>query len=375
MEDVECLAPLRLKRKPSVQAPRVNLRALWPSPRNGGALKRQAQSEALTLEPAGDDSGPDEPHPTAQQLLGSPARSYDSISDADIGDCEDGRDLKLHRGTAPSGSQPHQDAEERSIHEIGAVFAAKRKQVLSKSDPPARKNVSRQPSESDLVHDQHETSGSASTELEVGQQGQDERSGHDRPSIMQTGLCKVRSNSLHAEFAGIEAGIVPEPVPTCVPAILREMSQPEGSRLQDSDQNSLNKTPKSDRRHDNPIVRGDENQLITPSTSPTSGSETNPDENKDDEQIPQGMGPAAKVKRRLNLHSSSYAGQPSKKKRKTPPKKQVAVQTTLSLAIGGSAGMRECKVCDTVYNPFHPEDAKVHAKRHAVVLKNGAGVC
>lgn len=86
-----------------------------------------------------------------------------------------------------------------------------------------------------------------------------------------------------------------------------------------------------------------------------------------------------KAKRRLTLHSakhdhgcdSSNDGQPPpKKKMKTQPKKNHTVQTTLSLAIGGSAGMRECKVCDTVYNPFHPEDVKVHAKRHAGVLKS-----
>lgn len=82
---------------------------------------------------------------------------------------------------------------------------------------------------------------------------------------------------------------------------------------------------------------------------------------------------ARKPKRRLNLHGSTYAPQ---KKRKTSnsnaaksKKKPTVVQTTLALAIGGNAGMRECKVCDTVYNPLHPEDVKVHAKRHAGWLK------
>lgn len=132
------------------------------------------------------------------------------------------------------------------------------------------------------------------------------------------------------------------------------------------------------------MARGNATQLITPSTSPASGPEVHPSENKDvatdddDEPVlPLGTSQAAtaKAKRRLNLHSSSYAGQPPAKKKKRiaqPARQTAAVQTTLSLTIGGGAGMRECRVCDTVYNPFHPEDAKVHAKRHAVVLRNGA---
>lgn len=82
--------------------------------------------------------------------------------------------------------------------------------------------------------------------------------------------------------------------------------------------------------------------------------------------------PVSKTKRRLTLHGSSYGSQQNSKKRKTLAKKQQIVQTTLSLSIGGSAGMRECKVCDMVYNPFHPEDVKVHTKRHAGALKKRA---
>lgn len=85
-----------------------------------------------------------------------------------------------------------------------------------------------------------------------------------------------------------------------------------------------------------------------------------------------------KAKRRLTLHGAKYddgcssdGPLPPQKKAKfqATKKKKQTVQTTLSLAIGGSPGMRECKVCDTVYNPFHPEDVKVHAKRHAGALK------
>lgn len=107
---------------------------------------------------------------------------------------------------------------------------------------------------------------------------------------------------------------------------------------------------------------------ITQLATPTSSQESTPPAlisgNEENE-----LAPAPKTKRRLTLHGSSFETQHATKKRKTPPKRKQAVQTTLSLAIGGSAGMRECKVCDTVYNPFHPEDIKVHAKRHAGVLK------
>lgn len=76
-------------------------------------------------------------------------------------------------------------------------------------------------------------------------------------------------------------------------------------------------------------------------------------------------GPIRKPKRRLILHDTQPRQE--NKKRKAAPKQ--TVQTTLALAIGGNAGMRECKVCDTVYNPLHPEDVKVHAKRHAGVVR------
>lgn len=128
--------------------------------------------------------------------------------------------------------------------------------------------------------------------------------------------------------------------------------------------------------------------LTTPSSSqessPTSTNTSSPSssssaENENDE-VTNNTSPTIefkrKAKRRLTLHSDGRSGSgdgqpPSKKtKTKTQPKKRHTVQTTLSLAIGGSAGsMRECKACDTVYNPLHPEDVKVHTKRHAEVLK------
>lgn len=43
------------------------------------------------------------------------------------------------------------------------------------------------------------------------------------------------------------------------------------------------------------------------------------------------------------------------------------VQTTLN--ISSQAAFSECKVCNTVWNPLHPEDVKFHKKQHAAVLR------
>ncbi|KAI3395828.1 hypothetical protein diail_841 [Diaporthe ilicicola] len=139
--------------------------------------------------------------------------------------------------------------------------------------------------------------------------------------------------------------------------------------LQEGDQNSANKTPISKRNSSSPTSTHESIQLATPSSSPTVTPDIRADETQVDAAKPQRPAPASKTKRRLTLHSNSYDRQNSHKKRKTPPRRKDGVQTTLSLAIGSSAGMRECKLCDTVYNPFHPEDVKVHAKMHAVALK------
>lgn len=101
----------------------------------------------------------------------------------------------------------------------------------------------------------------------------------------------------------------------------------------------------------------EQDQIATP-TSPRSSTSA-PDDKEN-------ASSRRKAKRRLTLHDTQIHQQKNKK-RKAAPKQ--TVQTTLALAIGGNAGMRECKVCDTVYNPLHPEDVKVHAKRHAGVVR------
>lgn len=115
--------------------------------------------------------------------------------------------------------------------------------------------------------------------------------------------------------------------------------------------------------HESPSQAGsnslsDPDQIITHPLPQSSASASNDKEN---------AVPTRKAKRRLTLHDTQSHHQQKRKKSKVAPKQ--TVQTTLALAIGGNAGMRECKVCDTVYNPLHPEDVKVHAKRHAGVVR------
>lgn len=143
--------------------------------------------------------------------------------------------------------------------------------------------------------------------------------------------------------------------------------------LQEGDQNSVNKTPISKRHSSSPASTDGSVQLATPSTSPTAEPEPRANDTQGDATKPHKSAPVPKTKRRLTLHGGSYERQSSHKKRKTQPKRKDGIQTTLSLAIGSSAGMRECKLCDTVYNPFHPEDVKVHTKRHAAAVKRERG--
>lgn len=152
--------------------------------------------------------------------------------------------------------------------------------------------------------------------------------------------------------------------PSTTPSLLATVAG-----LQESDQNSVNKMPILE-RHASSSASSDESiQLATPSSSPTTKPDIRANVTQADATKPHKAAAAPKTKRRLTLHGGSYERQSSHKKRKTQTKRKDGVQTTLSLAIGSSAGMRECKLCDTVYNPFHPEDVKVHAKRHAVVVK------
>lgn len=352
----------RQKRETDAEGHVVDLRTLWASQGRDNSLIRQAQAEASRLEleqaslvPAGQNS--------ASQPPDSPTRSSDSISEADdICDPEDIPSLQPSRVPTPSSSRTDK-AQERSIHDIGAFFAPRRKHLLSKVDSSSCPKTPRQSQGLSFDHSRTGKPRDATIEQEEGQQVQENTSNVDGPSTTPT------------QPRATKADLVSDTTDTHAQTALREELQPDGAGLQDGDQNSTNKTPKSNRRPTRSTAPGGAKQLVTPSTSPMSTRpDAQPDENADDRAgVPDGQAQVTKTKRRLNLHSGSYNNnnQPPQKRRKTPPKKQAAVQTTLSLSIGGGAGMKECKVCDTVYNPFHPEDVKVHAKRHAVVLKNG----
>lgn len=181
---------------------------------------------------------------------------------------------------------------------------------------------------------------------------------------------KELTSSAPCDFTSLEnEGLVGRTVsearqPSTAPSLLAM-----ATGLQEGDQNSVNKTPISKRHSSSPASTDESTQLATPSSSPTTKADTRANETQADAAKPHKAAAAPKTKRRLTLHGGSYERQTSHKKRKTQPKRKDGVQTTLSLAIGSSAGMRECKLCDTVYNPFHPEDVKVHAKRHAVAVK------
>ncbi|KAL1855263.1 hypothetical protein Daus18300_011169 [Diaporthe australafricana] len=175
-----------------------------------------------------------------------------------------------------------------------------------------------------------------------------------RTEVYQSDSCEVSSLEDDDPVTGVSTA--PEPPIAAI-------------RLKEGDQNSVNKTPVSKRLSSSSISSDESFQLSTPESSPTGKPDTRAAEIQADAAKLHKSALAPKMKRRLTLYGNSYDRQASNKKRKAPPKRRDGVQTTLSLAIGSSAGMRECKLCDTVYNPFHPEDVKVHAKRHAVVLK------
>lgn len=369
VEDVECVAPLlRHRRKTDAMTPGADLRTLWASQEDDDSLARQTHGKPASLQPGEASLYPHQHAPTTQ-LLDSPTRSCDSVSEAGSSDCGDIPGPQLQQGTTtPSQGGSMQ---EQSIHDIGAIFAPRRRQMSSGMEQPTHRDVSRGPPALAIDHGRNGKSRDASFEQEEGQEAQKTLPTTDKPLTTPTKPSKC--GSPHADGAATKTDPTSETRDAPAMAAVRQAPQLDGIGLQDGDKNSTNKTPNAPRRRRiRSTSLGDANQLMTPSTSPMSKPDVGPDENKDEEAAAHKPSLATKTKRRLNLHSSSYNGQPSQKKRKTPPKRQSAVQTTLSLHIGAGAGMKECKECDTVYNPFHPEDVKVHAKRHAVVLKNGA---
>lgn len=72
--------------------------------------------------------------------------------------------------------------------------------------------------------------------------------------------------------------------------------------------------------------------------------------------------PLAALSEELDNHGQERDPRNPKKRRSVP-----LVQTTLNLS--AQAPFSECKVCDTVWNPVIPEDAKYHSRRHAAVLR------
>ncbi|KAK8087874.1 hypothetical protein PG997_002835 [Apiospora hydei] len=66
--------------------------------------------------------------------------------------------------------------------------------------------------------------------------------------------------------------------------------------------------------------------------------------------------------------SRSEAGKRGATKKTAKPKKTGTVQTTIVLSLN-ETGFVECEECNMLYNSLHEKDVKLHARRHATVLR------
>lgn len=82
-------------------------------------------------------------------------------------------------------------------------------------------------------------------------------------------------------------------------------------------------------------------------TSPESSTNT-PSTGKREQEIPPDLGKRGTVRK--------------------PKSKQATVQTVISLSLN-EKGFTECAECNTLYNPLHEKDVKLHARQHAAFLR------
>lgn len=68
---------------------------------------------------------------------------------------------------------------------------------------------------------------------------------------------------------------------------------------------------------------------------------------------------------KLNQQDKSKESRANKNTRKPKP---ATVQTTLVLSLN-ETGFVECQECNMLYNSLHEKDVKLHARRHAAVLR------
>ncbi|KAH7143639.1 hypothetical protein EDB81DRAFT_796056 [Dactylonectria macrodidyma] len=69
-----------------------------------------------------------------------------------------------------------------------------------------------------------------------------------------------------------------------------------------------------------------------------------------------------------NRHQSPRnEGSDVERSKRLKAKPSPTVQTTLNISC--QAAFSECKVCNTVWNPLHPDDVKFHKKQHAAMLR------
>ncbi|KAK8055620.1 hypothetical protein PG993_000847 [Apiospora rasikravindrae] len=66
--------------------------------------------------------------------------------------------------------------------------------------------------------------------------------------------------------------------------------------------------------------------------------------------------------------SRSEAGKRGTTRKTAKPKKTATVQTTIVLSLN-ETGFVECEECNMLYNSLHEKDVKLHARRHAALLR------
>ena len=121
---------------------------------------------------------------------------------------------------------------------------------------------------------------------------------------------------------------------------------------------------------------GEPNAADSPTTSDTDGPTQPPSKEaanlgalKDTSTNALNQAAAAQSDRRSEAGKRGKKSANANTKPKPKPKPAAAtVQTTLSLSLSDS-GFAECKDCNMLYNPYHEKDAKLHARRHAAMIK------
>ncbi|KAK7422797.1 hypothetical protein QQX98_001358 [Neonectria punicea] len=162
-----------------------------------------------------------------------------------------------------------------------------------------------------------------------------------------------------------------KPVPQSVPQPLPAVSIPQIDKLESESTPSASPLASSriEARRKPRILKFRGNWLPRIKTEAVDESETgsepnNNEEDGQDEEEESRKRPRPQLQPRQSPRNEA---QEVEKSRKPKAKPSPTVQTTLN--ISSQAAFSECKVCNTVWNPLHPEDVKFHRKQHAGVMR------